>query len=85
MAPEQPTNRPLLKSLHPDSSLSRAKLGQLDRLSNRELMDSLKPGQPGALKVKPDGTMIDGRHRIKILQDRGVDVNSLPREIIPEN
>jgi len=85
MAPEQPANQPLLKSLRPDSSLSRAKLDQLDRSSNRELMDSLKPGQRGALKVKPDGTIIDGHHRIKILENRGIDVNSLPREIIPEN
>ena len=85
MASKQPANQPLLKSLHPDSSLSRAKLDQFDKLSNRELVDSLKPGQPGALKAKPDGTMIDGHHRIKILQNRGIDVNSLPREIIPEN
>jgi hypothetical protein len=26
--------------------------------------------------------MIDGHHRIKILRDRGVDVDALPREII---
>ena len=85
MAFKQPASQPLLKSLHPDSSLSRVKLDQFDRLSNRQLVDSLKPGQQGALKVKPDGTMIDGHHRIKILQDRGVDVNSLPREIIPKD
>jgi len=85
MASKQPASQPLLKSLHPDSSLSRAKLDQFDKLSNRELVDSLKPGQSGSLKAKPDGTMIDGHRRIKILQDRGVDVNSLPREIIPKN
>jgi hypothetical protein len=26
--------------------------------------------------------MLDGHHRIKILRDRGVDVDALPREII---
>jgi len=85
MAPKQPDSQPLLKSLHPDSSLSRAKLDQFDRLSTLELVNSLKPGQSGSLKAKADGTMIDGHHRIKILQDRGVDVNSLPREIIPKD
>ena len=47
-----------------------------------ELINSLKPGQPGSLKTRPDGTMIDGHHRIKILRDRGVKVDALPREII---
>jgi len=85
MAPRQPVSQPPLRSLHPESSLSRAKLDQFAKLSNRELVDSLKPGQPGSLKVRPDGTMIDGHHRIKILRDRGVDVDSLPREIIPKD
>jgi hypothetical protein len=61
--------------------LSEAKLRQFDKLATTELSDSLKPGQPGALKVKPDGTVMDGHHRIKILRARGVDVNSLPREV----
>jgi len=78
-------NQSPLKSLHPESSLSRAKLGQFNKLSNLELIESLQPGQPGALKVRPDGTMIDGHHRIKILRDRGIDVDSLPREIIAKN
>ncbi len=48
-------------------------------------MDSLRPGQPGALKVRRDGTVIDGHHRIKVLRDRGFDVDSLPREVIPKD
>jgi hypothetical protein len=44
----------------------------------------LKPGQVGALKARPDGTMVDGHHRIKILRERGVDMDSLPREIVPK-
>jgi len=65
--------------------LSQAKLAQFGKLSNQELIDSLKPGQPGSLKARPDGTMIDGHHRIKILRERGIDVDALPREIIPKN
>ena len=77
-------SQPPLKFLHPDSSLSEAKLVQFDKLSTQELIDSLKPGQPGSLKVRPDGTVIDGHHRLKILRDRGVDIDALPRETIPK-
>lgn len=73
-----------LNPLHPDSSLSPAKLADYGKARTQELMDSLKPGQPGSLKVRPDGTMVDGHHRIKILRDRGVDVDQLPREIVPK-
>ena len=78
-------SQPPLKFLHPDSSLSETKLGQFDKLLTQELIDSLKPGQPGSLKVKPDGTVMDGHHRIRILRDRGVDVDSLPREVLPQD
>jgi len=77
--------RPPLKPLHADSSLIQSKLDKYGKLSNQELIDSLKPGQQGSLKVRHDGTMVDGNHRIKILRDRGVDVHSLPREIIPKD
>lgn len=75
----------LLKPLHSDSSLIQLKLEQYDRLTTEELIDSLQPGEVGALKTRPDGTMIDGHHRIKILRDRGVDVDSLPREIVSKS
>lgn len=71
-----------LVPLHPDSSLSSAKLEQYAKASTEALVDSLRPGQAGSLKVRPDGTMVDGHHRIKLLRDRGVDVDSLPREIV---
>jgi hypothetical protein len=73
---------PPLKPLHPDGSLSAAKLTEYAKAPTQALIDSLRPGQTGALKVRPDGTMVDGHHRIKILRDRGVDINSLPREIV---
>jgi hypothetical protein len=71
-----------LKPLHSDSSLIPSKLANYGRLTDRELVDSLQPGRPGSLKCRPDGTIVDGHHRIKILRDRGVDVDSLPREIV---
>ena len=75
--------QPPLQSLHPEGSLSHAKLLQYSKLSTQDLIDSLQPGQPGALKVRPDGTVIDGHHRLKILYDRGIDIEALPREILP--
>ncbi len=79
------SNQPPLKQLHADSSLIRSKLDHYGKLSDQELIDSLKPGQQGSLKVRLDGTVVDGHHRIKILRDRGVDVDSLPRELIPKD
>lgn len=79
----QLVSQPFLKSLHPESSLSQPKLDQFRRLTTEELIESLRPGKPGALKVRPDGTIIDGHHRITILRDRGIDVESLPRETLP--
>jgi hypothetical protein len=78
-------SQPPLKPIHSDSSLIKSKLDKYGKLSDRELIDSLKPGQRGSLKVRPDGTIVDGHHRIKILRDRGVDVGSLPREVIPQD
>ena len=78
-------NQPSLKPLHADSSLIGSKLDKYGKLSDQELIDSLKPGQQGSLKVRPDGTIVDGHHRIKILRDRGIDVDSLPREILAKD
>lgn len=75
---------PPLQPLHPDSSLSPAKLQQYDKATTEELIGSLQPGQVGSLKVRDDGTMVDGHHRVKILRNRGVDVDALPREIVPK-
>jgi hypothetical protein len=75
-----PQGDPSLKALHPDTSLSAAKLVQMERLSTEALTLSLAPGQKDCL-TRPDGTILDGHHRIHILRLRGVDVDALPREI----
>ena len=51
----------------------------------RELIRSLAPGQIAALKARPDGTVIDGHHRIAVLRDRGIGVNELPREVLTKS
>jgi hypothetical protein len=74
---------PPLKPIHPDDSLNAVKLAKFDRLSTEVLLASLVPGlDRGCLKTRPDGTILDGHHRICILRRRGVNVDILPREII---
>jgi hypothetical protein len=62
---------PPLKPLHADDSLIRLKMEEYAKGSTDALIASLAPGQAGCLKTRPDGTIVDGHHRIKILRDRG--------------
>lgn len=71
-----------LKPLHSDGTLSGAKLEQYRKRSTEELIESLKPGNAESLQARPDGTMLNGHHRSKILRERGVHVDLLPREVI---
>jgi hypothetical protein len=77
-----PPKHPPLTPLHPDGSLNAAKLAQMERLSTEALQGSLLPGSQGCLKTRPDGTILDGHHRIHVLRQRGVDVDALPRDIV---
>lgn len=73
---------PPLQPLHHKGLLNRAKLNLYARLTTAELLRSLAPGEPGSLKIRDDGTILDGHHRIEILRQRGIDVDQLPREIL---
>ena len=68
-----------LKPLHVDEELSAPKINQYSKLTTPELLESLRPGEPGSLKVRPDGTVLDGHHRLRILRERGIDIDTLPR------
>jgi len=78
---------PLLQQIHSDEALeaglSRQALEYWRRQSTGDIVHSLQPGNPEALKVKPDGRIMNGNIRIKVLEERGFDVNSLPREVLP--
>ena len=76
------TKFPPLKPLHSSASLSPVKLAELGRLSTEEIKETLLLGGTHSLKARADGTVLDGHHRIRILRDRGIDVDSLPREIV---
>jgi hypothetical protein len=73
---------PPLKPLHRDESLLPLKLATIRSFTTSNIIDSLQPGQTGALKTRPDGTILDGHHRIYVLRERGVVVDDLPREVI---
>ena len=76
--------QPPLRLLHSEALLSRVKLDQFRRLSTVELTESLALGRAGALKARPDGTVLDGHHRLVVLRERGVNVDALPREVLPQ-
>ena len=71
-----------LKPLHLENSLNAGKLAKMERLSTEDLRASLLPGLEGCLKTRPDGTILDGHHRVHILRQRGVDVDLLPRDVV---
>lgn len=75
-APTGSGERPPLRPIHKDT-YSEATLESYRKLSNEEIVEALRR-RP--LKVKADGTMMDGHHRVKVLRERGYDVESLPRE-----
>jgi hypothetical protein len=67
--------------LHSPTILSVVKLERFRTLTTAGIIESLRPGQSGALTTKPDGTVLEGHHRLSVLRERGVDVDVLPREV----
>lgn len=74
--------QPVLKALHDESTLVPSKLSELGKLATEVIVASLACGGAGALKTRPDGTILDGHHRIHLLRKRGYPVDSLPREVM---
>ncbi|MGI8570069.1 MAG: hypothetical protein ACR2KT_13910 [Methylocella sp.] len=83
---------PPIRRLHPDETyeMDQKAKGALDywrQQSTKEIIQRLKPRTDNqeALTVRPDGTVVQGNTRIKVLEERGVDVNSLPRAPYDDN
>ena len=72
---------PPLTPMHADDQLSTANLARLEKLSTEALIETLQPDKKDSLKARKDGMILDGHHRIYLLRIRGIDVDSLPREI----
>jgi len=84
--PTSSSSPPPLQRIHPDATYQggTAKLA-LDHWRQQPtdaIVRSLAPGAREALCVKPDGRIMNGNTRIKVLEERGFDVNNLPREIV---
>jgi hypothetical protein len=78
---------PPLRRIHSDRTLetgsSRIALEYWRLQPTAAIVQSLQPGLIEALQVKPDGRIMNGNTRIKVLEERGFDINSLPREVLP--
>ena len=75
-------SEPSLRFLHSEASLSQVKLELFRNIETAQIIDSLRPGQPGALKTRPDGTVLEGHHRLVVLRERGIKIDNLPREVL---
>ena len=62
-----------LKFLHPAESLNKVKLMQIEKLTTKQILASLAPGEGSCLKTRSDGTVLDGHHRLQVLLSRGVE------------
>jgi hypothetical protein len=78
-------SKPPLKLLHSEKNIIQLKLHKSRKLETQILIDSLRLGQEQPLTVKPDGTVMEGNHRLIILQERGIDINALPCDILEED
>jgi len=77
---------PPLVLIHADSmwlsGLPKRALDHWRKKSTAQIVASLAPGEPEALRCKTDGRVMNGNTRVKILAERLLDVNSLPREVV---
>jgi hypothetical protein len=79
------SSRPPLQRIHPDATYqgtAKLALEYWRKQPTDAIIRSLAPGGREALQVKPDGRIMNGNTRIRVLEERGIDVNGLPREIV---
>lgn len=78
--------QPSLRRIHSDATItsgsSRFSYDFWRQQATDDIVQSLRRGVDEALRSKPDGRIINGNTRIKVLEERGFDVNALPREVI---
>ena len=75
---------PPLQRIHPDSTYerdpeARRSLDYWRKQTTPSIVESLKPGGNEPLTAYPDGRVADGNTRLKVLQERGYNINLLPR------
>lgn len=79
---------PKLRRIHTAETLtsgsSRYSYEYWGKQSTPAIVNSLRPGAANPLLVRADGRIVQGNTRIYILENRGYDVNSLPRVLFDE-
>lgn len=76
---------PSLRVLH-TTALKETNLDSIRRMSTPDIIESLRPGNTmgtDPLIVNSAGTIMQGNHRVTVLIERGIDVNTLPRVPYP--
>jgi len=76
----KPPLRRLHDSLYEQPGGARFSLEYHRRRTTEEIVASLRPGAKSPLMVKPDGTVMQGNTRVKVLEERGYPVNDLERD-----
>lgn len=80
-----PEGRPRLRRIHTAETIKSSNSSSYNywrQRSTEEIVRSLRSGADEPLLVKPDGRIYQGNTRILILEERGFDINTLPREIL---
>jgi RHS repeat-associated protein len=76
-----------LRLIHrPETIQNNPEYPSIQKMTNEEIIQSLKSGKEPIL-VEPDGRVMNGNTRLYVLQERGVDINSLglqPQQLGPE-
>ena len=79
----RPPLRRIHESVYEYDPVARKSLEYHRTRPTEEIIESLRPvpGKSEHLIVKPDGRIVQGNTRIKVLEERGFPVNDLPREV----
>ena len=80
---------PPLRRIHPDTTYERDPKAKRSyefwsQQPTDRIVESLRPGEDEPLVVMPDGRISQGNTRTRVLEERGYDVNSLPRTPHPD-
>jgi hypothetical protein len=84
------SERPPLRRIHPDSTYesdpgAKASLAYWRTRPTDEIVETLRLDGDDPLVTKPDGRMLNGNTRTRALEERGYDINALPREVLPKD
>ncbi len=78
--------RPPRRRIHTDETpspgLSRSSLRYWREQKTETIAEPLRPGNRESSQVKPDGRVLNGNVRVKVLEERGFNVDGLEGELV---